>query len=34
MNGLQASLLPANRKKTLENEFREQFAELENKIAL
>jgi adenosine deaminase len=34
MNGIQASLLPSDRKDTLGNECRKQFAELENEIAL
>lgn len=32
MNGVQASLLPADKKQALEEEFRAQFAELENEI--
>jgi adenosine deaminase len=32
MNGVQASLLPADRKYALEKEFRTQFTELENEI--
>jgi adenosine deaminase len=34
MNGIQASLLSTDRKTTLANKFREEFTELENKMAL